>query len=122
MNGRLWQIRIVNASDPLLIDRTNRLTLATCDPSTNTVYMSSALYGDMFIKVLIHELGHCLIFSYNLDEEIHRVVDKKHWIEAEEWVCNFIYDYGLKIFQAAKRILCGQAINIIPEALEKLIA
>lgn len=41
---------------------------------------------------------------------------------AEEWVCNFIADYGLKIFQSAYEILGDQAWLYVPYELERLVA
>ena len=49
--------------------------------------------------VLIHELGHCVIFSFNLQYDIHKVVKEDYWLEAEEWLCNFIAGYGRLIFE-----------------------
>ena len=53
---------------------------------------------------MIHELGHCAIFSFDLLPDIHRMVKEKYWIEAEEWMCNFIADYGMMIFSIAGEI------------------
>lgn len=122
MNGVLWNVVIVDPSDPMLIDRTNTRTVGTTDPISHTIFMSSQLRGQAFTKVLIHELGHCAIFSFGLDDKIHEAVKPEYWIDAEEWLCNFIYDYGLHIFEAASRILGIEALNYLPRELEKLIA
>lgn len=47
------------------------------------------------------------------------MVKKNYWIEAEEWVCNFIADYGHEIFGAAYAVLGDQAIYIVPQQIEK---
>lgn len=73
-------------------------------------------------KSLLHELGHCAIFSFNLLDDIHRMVLPKYWFEAEEWVCNFIADYRESIFGVAYSILGEDAWALIPYELEKLIA
>lgn len=124
MNGYLWRIEFVDANDPMLVDRTGTLTVATTDPSTLTLYLSYELYRnhDFMNRVLIHELGHCAIFSFNLLDDIHRMVHPKYWVDAEEWICNFIADYGSKIFSIAYSVLGDDAITILPYELERLVA
>lgn len=122
LNGYVWHIEFVDPGDDVLIDRTNRRTVATTDPKTFTVYISNQLAHDFFIKVLLHELGHCTIFSYKLDEQIHRVVYPRYWIEAEEWVCNFIADYGMYIFSAASKVLGRDGWICVPREIELLIS
>ena len=122
MNGYLWKVIFVDPNSDLLVDRTNTLRIATTDPVTYCVYLSNALEGDLLNKVLIHELGHCTMVSFNLLEDIHRMVKRKYWIEAEEWVCNFIADYGLRIFSVAYSILGEDAWVFVPYELERLVA
>lgn len=76
----------------------------------------------MLTKVLIHELGHCALFSFGLIDDIHRMVDRRFWVEAEEWVCNFIADYGRNIFSIASSFLGEDALRILPQEIEKFIA
>lgn len=122
MNGYLWKVIFVDPNSDLLVDRTNTLRIATTDPVTYCVYLSNALEGDLLNKVLIHELGHCTMVSFNLLEDIHRMVKRKYWIEAEEWVCNFIADYGRKIFSVAYSIIGEDAWIFVPYELERLVA
>lgn len=122
MNGYFWRVHYVDPESRYLVDRTGTLTLATTDPDTLCVYVSNELQGDFLIRVLVHEIGHCALFSFDLLGEIHKVVDPYYWIEAEEWVCNFIADYGLKIFSVARSILGDKAWVFIPYELERLIA
>ena len=121
MNGHSWNVRFVDAVSPMLMDRTNTQTVATTDPRTHLIYISNEIYGDFLIRVLIHELGHCALFSFNLLDDIHRMVKPEYWVEAEEWVCNFIADYGFKIFSSAFSILGYDAWRYIPYEFEKLM-
>lgn len=105
MNGYLWGVRFVHPTDPFLMDRTNELRLATTDPATMTVYLSTELSGELLMRVLTHELGHCCMFSYGLLQELHEIVPPDQWIEAEEWVCNFVADYGREITNLSDRLL-----------------
>ena len=104
MNGYLWSVVFVNEHSPKLIDQTNTHRVATTDPEDLCIYLSSALGGDFLLKVLKHELAHCVIFSYNLIRDIHYYTHKDLWIEAEESVCNFIANYGDEIIFLAKDI------------------
>lgn len=122
LNGYLWKIVFVEPNDSMLVDRTGTLTVATTDPSTYTVYLSNRLHGDFLLAVLIHELGHCAIISFDLTDDIHRAVKPEYWVEAEEWVCNFIADYGAKIFKIAFKQLGYEAWKYIPEQIERFIA
>lgn len=122
MNGYFWNIKRVDPSSPFLVDRTGNQRVATTDPRTRCVYLSDELEGDFLDTVLLHELGHCVMFSYNLISEIHSFVDEENWIEAEEWICNFIADYGRKIFATAKDVLGEEAWMFIPYELERFIA
>lgn len=122
MNGYLWRIKFVNPNDKMLMDRTGKMTLATTDPNLATIFMSRSLSGALLIKVLIHELGHCALVSYGLLDDIHKVVKPEYWILAEEWVCNFIADYGAKIFSIAYSVLGNDAWMFIPYELDKVIA
>lgn len=122
LNGRSWRIVQVNQNDPRLVERSGRRAVATTDPKTGCIYLSNELRGKFLTKVLLHELGHCTIFSFDLLDDIHRMVLPKYWFEAEEWVCNFIADYGESIFGVAYSILGEDAWALIPYELEKLIA
>lgn len=62
------------------------------------------------------------MFSYGLLEDIHAVVDQEDWLEAEEWVCNFIADYGREIFAIAYEKLGDEAWQCIPTEITKIIA
>ena len=115
MNGQLWQVYFVNPSSPLLIERTGKRTVATTDPVSRCVYLSANLKGAFLNKVLIHELGHCALFSYGLLDQIHQMVKQEYWIDAEEAVCNFIADYGLIIFSSAQSLL---STNMTPVMLK----
>lgn len=122
MNGYAWEVCFVAPDDPMLVDRTGTLTVATTDPQTLCVYLSEDLEGGFLNKVLIHELGHCALFSFNLLEDIHRMVYPDRWIEAEEWICNFIANYGMKIYQAAYEVLGDNALYLIPQEIERFVA
>lgn len=122
MNGYLWRVVFVDPTSEMLVDRTGTRTVATTDAHTMRIYLSEDLSGTFLVRVLIHELGHCALFSFHLIEDIHRMAKPEYWIEAEEWVCNFIADYGRKIFSAAYAMLGDDAWIFIPYELEQMIS
>lgn len=122
MNGYLWKIEFVIGNDPMLVDRTGDLKVATTDFSTLTVYLSEELYGDFLMTVFVHELGHCAMYSYGFLDEIHRMVYPEYWIDMEEFICNFLADYGLRIFRTAYRTMGYQGWKEIPRSFEKQFA
>lgn len=122
VNGDFWRVMMVDKRSGYLVDRTRKKRLATTDPNTMTVYLSSELHGSMLIRVLVHEIGHCFMWSYDLFDEIHRMVKPQYWIEAEEWICNFVADYGMSIYDRASKILGDKAIMLIPHAYEGMVA
>lgn len=122
MNGYRWQVVFVNPVSPKLVDRTGTARVATTDPLTRCVYLSSSLRGSFLTKVFVHELGHVAIVSFDLMGDIHRMVRPEYWIDAEEWVCNFIADYGMAIFSTAYSVLGRDAIRYLPQQIERMIA
>lgn len=122
LNGDTWRVRVVDGSSDALIDRTGSLCLATTDPETMTVYLSDQLRGQLLTRVLIHEIAHCVMYSYGLDSQLRRMVKRRYWVEAEEWVCNFIADYGMAVFNSAAKVMGRRALACIPAAVEKLVA
>ena len=122
MNGDLWRVKLVPPNSPMLVDRTATLRVATTDTETMTVYLSYYLDDGFLIRVFIHELGHCALHSFNLIPAIHQFVKPEYWVDAEEWVCNFIADYGLIIFRTAFKVLGNSAWRLIPKQIERLVA
>ena len=101
LNGDVWRPVVVSPSDERLIDRTGRSRLATTDPDTMCIYISKGLKGFDLQTVVSHEIGHCAMISYGLLDSLHRIVPQSAWIDVEEWVCNFLADYGREVINAA---------------------
>lgn len=121
MNGDHWRIRRVHPQSDSLIDRTGRRTVATTDPGALCVCLSNELYGDALVTVLLHELGHCALWSYGLLDELHAMVLPGRWVEMEEWLCNFMAGYGLAIFGIAYGSLGYDAWRVVPREMDRLL-
>ena len=105
MGEFLWKVELASPNDSILCDQNGNYTLGVTDPNTLTVYLSSALSEDDKIRVLLHELGHCAIYSFGLKQDIERMV-KPEWRDyAEEWICNYVADYARFIFESAYQVL-----------------
>ena len=122
MNGLLWRVKDVPEDSPYLIDRTGRRTVATTDGKTLTVYVSSSVSGDFRKRVIAHEMGHAVCFSYGLLGEIHRCCYPSKRIEMEEFICNFVADHGEMIFEITYKLLGDDALRMLPKYLERLVA
>lgn len=122
LNGIRWAVMTVDPYSELLIDRTGHRTVATTDPKTHYIYLSSTLQGPFLVKVLLHELGHCVMVSYGLLDTIRSAVYSDKWVEAEEWMCNFIADYGFQIFSAAYKVLGKDTWRFVAQELNRFAA
>ena len=96
MNGDLWKVRFVSPHDSVLFDRTGQRTLAVSDYSTMIIY--------------------------GLLPELHRMVKKRYWVEAEEFVCNMLADYGCFVIGVAKDVLGNRFTYVAPVVAERMIA
>lgn len=107
MNGYKWHVTYVYPVDNRLIDRTGGRKLATTDPNKHEICLSSDLKRDpvMLLRVLSHELSHAVMISYHLLDDIYHLVPPKNRVEMEEWICNFLADYGVDVFTIAYFIL-----------------
>lgn len=120
MNGFVWKVIFTDSNDPALVDRTGLFTLGVTDPLTMSVHISKDLDTQMMTKVLIHELGHCAMVSYGLIDDIHKMVKKRYWIEAEELICNLIANHGEEIFETTYRIVDDFTLQGISNEFSKI--
>lgn len=122
LNGYLWHVVTVPEDSTYLIDRTGHRTVATTDGKTLCVYLSDSVHGEFRKRVIAHEMGHAVCFSYDLISEIHACCIPSKRIEMEEFICNFVADYGEMIFEITYRILGDAALEQLPRYLEKLVS
>ena len=122
INGNLWKVKFVEPTSRYLIDRTNKIRVATTDPVMNTIFLSVNLFGDFLKRVLIHEMTHVVLWEYDIISRIHKYCYPQFAIAMEEEICNILADYGEIVFQNAYSILGREAIHIVPYELERLVA
>lgn len=119
MNGRKWYVVRVEPRSSALIDRTGNLTVATTNDQSSLVCISKALVGDDLARVAMHELAHCAMVSFGLLDDIARWAKPERRVEAEEWCCNFLADYGMTVFKAAYALVGPIAWDVVPVELGK---
>ena len=67
INNIHWKLAFVAPNFPLLQTRSGDYTLGACDNLTRTIYINNTIQGELFKKVLCHEITHAAMFSYNVD-------------------------------------------------------
>lgn len=120
LNGIRWTVKTVCANDFNLVDRTGVLRVATTDPYDFTIYISNELYGLFKKRVIAHEIGHAVCFSYGILDEIHSCCFPNKVIDMEELICNFVADYGEQIFLITYDILGDDALVRLPYYLSNV--
>lgn len=122
LNNYIWKVREVPANSPYLVDRQGVLTVATTDPGELCIFVSDKLQGDFKKRVIAHEMGHATCFSFGLLPEIWECCYPERRTQMEEFICNFVADYGENIFMLTYRILGDKALERLPHYLERLVA
>ena len=94
INGIEWNIVLTTNSKEL--ERSDgSVTLGVTDLNLRTIFLWRGLKGKLFRKVLIHELSHAFIFSY----------DYYLTLEEEEFLCSFVDTYAEDILNEANRLI-----------------
>lgn len=91
MNGINWTVSLVRADSPMLMRSDGSFTCGMCDRETQEICISELLQGAFLRKVLIHEVCHSAMFSYEIDMSV----------EQEELFCDLISTYGDEIISVA---------------------
>lgn len=104
INGIYWKIRIVRPDSIFLIDKTKKLRFGTTDRRTKTVYLSSDLHGGLFKKVLLHEIGHCILLSYDFISDIEKSIEEPYRSYFQESFCSLYSEYGIEVIHDIKNI------------------
>ena len=94
INGIIWHVYLTNNQNNLMTSY-GQITFGVTDVNNKTIYIYSKLNDYMLNKVLIHELTHAWIFSYNY----YLTIDE------EEFLCSFIDTYANDILNEADDII-----------------
>lgn len=94
INNIEWEIVLTTDSE-YLKRSDGSITLGVTDLNVTTIYLWKNLRGQLFRKVLIHELSHAFIFSYGF----YLTIDE------EEFLCSFIDTYAEDIIHEADSLI-----------------
>lgn len=101
INNVEWRIEYVEPNNPVFLLKNGTYTIGVTDVLNHTISIANNLKGNLYKKVCIHEIAHAFMFSYDI------YID----LSLEEWICNFIAEYGEDIidkfyefFEIIKRV------------------
>lgn len=95
VNNINWKVEFVRPTNVNLLTNQNIYTLGMTDNTLKTIFLSDTLSGELLYKVLCHELVHVYCFSYNIYMDIQQ----------EEYLAQFISDYGKSIVTDTEHLL-----------------
>lgn len=93
VNNLKWNIIYTNNKNDLMLED-GTITLGVTDRNLQCVFIYDKLYGNMLKKVLIHELTHVWLYSYNYNLTI----------DEEEFICGFMDLYSCDIIDHINHI------------------
>lgn len=102
INNIKWNIIFTNNVE-YLKRNDGSITLGITDNNIKTIFIFNKLNSALTKKVLIHELTHAYIFSYNYYLTL----------EEEEFVCSFVENYGGPILHDIDTIL-NTGVKMLP--------
>lgn len=103
INNYSWDI--IYTSDSNNLKRSDgTITLGVTDINLMTIFIYSNLDNYMRSKVLIHELTHAYMFSYNYYIPL----------DQEEFICSFIENYAIDIINQCDYILYNYYAHSMP--------
>jgi hypothetical protein len=94
INNILWRVIYINPADRIFTKSDGTKTVGVTDNNTNTIYIANNLFPSFREKVITHEVCHACMFSYGVDIDL----------DTEEFICNFLADYGREIVDISDHI------------------
>ena len=105
MNGEAWGVVMVPPGDPSLVDRTGVERLATTDPATRTVRVSSAVAPPLLDRVLLHEVAHAITVSHGLLGTLRIALPWRLQVLVEEWAAQLVENHAVEAAELTSEIL-----------------
>lgn len=102
----VWQVNRVSPDNPLLIDRTGTRRIATTDPLTKSINVSTDVVPPLLDMVMLHEIAHAITVSHGLLAPLRNSIPDDMWIHVEEWSASLMERHAI---EAA--ILASQALG-----------
>lgn len=105
ISNKAWRVVRVSPGDPLLIDRTGVPRLATTDPVTRTIRISSDVPLGMFDQVYLHEAAHAAMDGTGLMDALARIPYRQQRIAMEELLAWFLETNAIQVIDAVSASL-----------------
>lgn len=70
----------------------------------------------------LHQIQQNVFNEKHLLPGLHHMVKKQYWVDAEEFVCNMLADYGCFVIGVAKDVLGNRFTYVAPVGAERMIA
>lgn len=87
IRGHAWRVVRATPGDPLLVDQTGTPRLATCDPRTRTIRISTSTPPGMLDRVLLHEVAHAVMWEAGISQSL----------PAEELLAWFLETHSIEV-------------------------
>lgn len=103
--GRTWRVVRVSPDDPLLMDRTGHMRVATTDPTTRTIRISRDVLPPLFDRVYLHEASHAIMEEAGVNELLSQLPDDRQQVLAEELLAWFLETHAIEVIDSVSRSL-----------------
>lgn len=105
VNGESWSVNTVTPDDPSLVDRTGTRRIATADPATRSINVSSSVQPPLLDRVLLHETAHAITVSHGLLSPLRSQIPPELWVTVEEWAVELLEKYSIEAIILASESL-----------------
>lgn len=105
IGGNVWRVIRVTPGDPFLIDRTGEPKLATTDPATKTIRISTAVPLSMYDRVFLHEAAHAAMVEAGVTDLLSSVTAGRKLVFLEELLAWFLESHSIEVIDAVSRSL-----------------
>lgn len=105
IRGHVWRVVRVNPGDPFLIDRTGVRRIATTDPSSRTIRISSDVMPPLFDKVYLHEASHAMMEEVSVTDLLAQVTGYRQQVFIEELLAWFLESHAIEVIDAVSASL-----------------
>lgn len=95
VNNTIWRIRFVNPNSKYLIKSNGNKVLGMCDNNIKTIFIADNQTDRKTEHIICHEITHSICFEYDISLDY----------ELEEWLCNFMADYGKEIIYIVEDVI-----------------
>ena len=116
INGEVWHVRRVPPGDPILVDRTGTVRVATTDPVTRRINISADVMPPLLDRVLIHEIAHAITMSHGLLDPLRIQLPPELWVLVEEWSVELLEKHGIEAIMLASESL-GRPVCVSGQCL-----